>query len=151
MVDEFYVVFYGGEPLLAFSLLKGIVDFLNTSSRTLNKTPRFSITTNGSILDDEVIEFLGKHRFSVVLSFDSLAQCIHRESGSCQSIQSNLLKLVACSGVDVEVNSVFTPKSIALFSQSIQFLLDLGTPKIRYSLSNIEAWNTEALKCLERE
>ena len=151
MADNFFVNFYGGEPLLAFDLIQQITNFIETESKVFRKKPRLSITTNGSLLNNEMIEFLDEYKFSVVLSFDGLAQDVQRKKGSYQLILSNLKKLMACEGVGLEVNSVFTPDSVGLFSKSIQHLLEIGAPRVRYSLSYLKPWDAEAIACFESE
>jgi len=59
--------FYGGEPLIAFPLMRRIVDY--TRSRTPNR-PSFSVTTNGSLLTAERIKFLVRNDFSLIISLD---------------------------------------------------------------------------------
>jgi uncharacterized protein len=62
--------FYGGEPLLEFELLKQIVLFAETLGGQCGIVPDFSITTNGTLLSDEVIRFLVEHKFHILVSFD---------------------------------------------------------------------------------
>lgn len=65
--EEAYVVFYGGEPLLAFDKIKSIVDYGNKIS---DNRIRFSLTTNGLALAGEKISFLIKNNFLVTVSLD---------------------------------------------------------------------------------
>lgn len=65
--DECYLVFYGGEPLLEFSLIKDIVSHCN---RIQEKKIKFSFTTNGVSLTSEKFEFLVKNDFFVTVSVD---------------------------------------------------------------------------------
>lgn len=60
--------FYGGEPLLEFSLIKKVVDY--SERRLLGKKLTFSMTTNGSLLTTEVIHFLQDHNFGLLISLD---------------------------------------------------------------------------------
>lgn len=60
--------FYGGEPLLEFSLLQKIVEYCR--KRFSGKTLTFSITTNGTLLDDEIIYYLAEHEMQVMISLD---------------------------------------------------------------------------------
>lgn len=62
--------FYGGEPLLEFTLLTQIVHFAEELARQRGMTPRFSITTNGTLLRDDVLRFLVEHDFDVAISCD---------------------------------------------------------------------------------
>jgi uncharacterized protein len=60
--------FYGGEPLLEKALLKECVEY--AESRFAQKKLTFTITTNGTLLDDEIVEYFIAHDFSVMISLD---------------------------------------------------------------------------------
>lgn len=62
------IVFFGGEPLLVFPLIKRIVEYVEI--RAVNKDITFNITTNALVVTDEMLEFLSKHKFSVCVSLD---------------------------------------------------------------------------------
>ncbi|MCQ2314693.1 MAG: radical SAM peptide maturase [Bacteroidales bacterium] len=63
----FYVSFYGGEPLLAIDVIKETVDYVK--SQRLNKKVRFSMTTNGILLDKN-IKYLKENDFKLLVSID---------------------------------------------------------------------------------
>jgi sulfatase maturation enzyme AslB (radical SAM superfamily) len=65
-----HIAFYGGEPLLEFALLKQVVLFAEDYAKRLGIKPEFSITTNGTLLRDEIIRFLVEHAFRVMVSLD---------------------------------------------------------------------------------
>lgn len=60
---EYPITFYGGEPLLEFDLLRQIVDFAGNFAAELGKKINFAITTNGTLLDDEFVDYLVLHDF----------------------------------------------------------------------------------------
>lgn len=68
--EKYPITFYGGEPLLEFELLKQCVDYAVEYAASQNKQVRFSITTNGTLLSDEVVDFLVEHRFMILVSLD---------------------------------------------------------------------------------
>lgn len=72
-----YVGFYGGEPLLEFSLLREIVSF--SDEHLKGKDVHYTITTNGTLLSDEIIGFLSDHKFSLLISLDGPRK-IHNRS-----------------------------------------------------------------------
>lgn len=65
---DFSVMFYGGEPLLEYELIKKAVDLIVNHYKI--KKPIFTITTNGSLIDDEMISFFKKYNFDVNISMD---------------------------------------------------------------------------------
>jgi len=64
------VMFFGGEPLLHREAIEFAVEYARTTARQLGKRVSFSITTNGTMVDGEVADFLRRHRFGVTLSLD---------------------------------------------------------------------------------
>lgn len=62
------ISFYGGEPLLAFGLIKDVVDYAEKIFK--GKKISYNMTSNGTLLDEEKIEFLIEHDFSLMISLD---------------------------------------------------------------------------------
>ena len=62
--------FFGGEPLLNFEVVKQIVEYARSKEKDYGKRFRFTITTNGVLLDDDKIDFINKEMSNVVLSID---------------------------------------------------------------------------------
>ncbi len=62
--------FFGGEPLMNFEVVKEIVYYAKSIEEENNKNFRFTITTNGVLLDDAKIKFINEHMYNVVLSCD---------------------------------------------------------------------------------
>lgn len=68
--DHCEVDFFGGEPLLNFGLVKDLVEYGRKAGATRGKTIKFTLTTNGVLLNDKIQEFLEQEDISVVLSLD---------------------------------------------------------------------------------
>lgn len=64
------VDFFGGEPLVNFDVVKQLVKYARSIEKETGKHFRFTLTTNGMLLDDDVIDFLNKEMNNVVLSLD---------------------------------------------------------------------------------
>ena len=64
------VDFFGGEPLMDFEVIKKLVAYAREQEKIYDKNFRFTLTTNGVLLDDEVMEFANKEMSNVVLSLD---------------------------------------------------------------------------------
>ncbi len=64
------VDFFGGEPLMNWDVVKQIVAYARSIEKEKGKNFRFTLTTNGMLLDDEVTEFCNKEMSNVVLSLD---------------------------------------------------------------------------------
>lgn len=64
------VDFFGGEPLMAFETVKKTVEYARSLEEKYNKNFRFTITTNGVLLDDDTIKYINENMANVVLSLD---------------------------------------------------------------------------------
>ena len=64
------VDFFGGEPLMNWQVVKDLVSYARSLEPVHNKNFRFTLTTNGVLLDDEVIDFCNREMHNVVLSLD---------------------------------------------------------------------------------
>ena len=150
LTEDFFLNFYGGEPLLSFELIKKAVAFLKKNT-DFGIRSSYSITTNGTLLTKEIIHFLNENNFSVELSFDGLAQDVSRKKGSAKKIDPIIKELLNCSAINLEINSVFSPDTVSYLSESIKFIMDLGVPDIRCSISTTQSWDPVTLSKLENE
>lgn len=97
--DQLALSFYGGEPLLEFELIKKCVSYILQHKG--DKKILFTMTTNGTLITEEVIEFLVKHEFNLMISLDGdqKSHDINRRfktgKGSFEVILKNLSKLKA--------------------------------------------------------
>lgn len=64
------VDFFGGEPLMNFDVVKGIVEYARGLEKDNNKNFRFTITTNMLLLNDDILDYINKNMSNVVLSID---------------------------------------------------------------------------------
>ncbi len=62
--------FFGGEPLMAWETIKATVDYARSVEKQYNKNFRFTVTTNGMLLNDEKIEYINREMSNCVLSLD---------------------------------------------------------------------------------
>ncbi len=65
-----YITFFGGEPFLNFPIIKNVVRYANEKACMLEKTVGFSVTTNATLLDEEMIHFLKEHSVHILVSMD---------------------------------------------------------------------------------
>ena len=126
------VDFFGGEPLLNLDVCKQLVAYAREQEKIYNKNFRFTLTTNGVLIDDDVIEFSNKEMSNVVLSLDGRKE-IHDKfrvdfngNGSFDSIVPKFQKLVKSRGnKPYYMRGTFT-HSNPDFLQDIECMLDLG-------------------------
>jgi MoaA/NifB/PqqE/SkfB family radical SAM enzyme len=145
------VSFYGGEPLLAFDLMERAVEHLKGRPARAGHTIRFSLTTNGSLLNEEILAFLADHEFSVVLSFDGLAQGVTRKKDTFGPLKDVIASILGRPGISLETNSVFSAETVGYLAGSIEGLVRLGVPKLDVNFAHTSPWTPSALRRLEDE
>ena len=64
------VDFFGGEPLMNWNVVKELVHYGRELEKTYNKKFRFTLTTNGVLLNDDIIDFANREMSNVVLSIE---------------------------------------------------------------------------------
>ena len=126
------VDFFGGEPLMNFQVVKDLVAYARSIEKEKNKNFRFTLTTNGMLIDDEVIEFANRECSNVVLSLDGRKEIHDRYrvdyagKGSWERIVPKFQKLVeARGGKDYYMRGTFTHANPD-FLKDVQTMLDLG-------------------------
>lgn len=124
--------FFGGEPLLNFPVVRELVDYGLHQAARRGKSIRFTLTTNGILLNQEVQEFVNAHRMNVVLSLDGRREVHDRArplaggQGSYDRILPNLLKFVASRGhQNYYVRGTYTGWNKD-FSRDVLHMADLG-------------------------
>ena len=126
------VDFFGGEPLVNFQVVKDLVAYARSIEKEHNKNFRFTLTTNGLLIDEDVIEFCNKECHNVVLSLDGRKEIHDRfrvdyaGNGSWDRIVPKFQQLVeARGGQGYYMRGTFTHANPD-FLKDIQVMLDLG-------------------------
>ena len=126
------VDFFGGEPLMNFDVVKQLVKYARSIEKEHNKNFRFTLTTNGILIDDDVIDFANREMSNVVLSLDGRKEIHDRfrvdysGNGSWEKIVPKFQKLVeAREGKNYYMRGTFTHANPD-FLNDIRQMLDLG-------------------------
>jgi len=126
------VDFFGGEPLMNFDVVKQLVAYARSVEKQHGKNFRFTLTTNGVLIDDDVIDFANREMSNVVLSLDGRKEVHDRfrvdyaGNGSWERIVPKFQKLVEARGhKNYYMRGTFTHANPD-FSKDIQQMLDLG-------------------------
>jgi uncharacterized protein len=133
--------FFGGEPLMNFDVVKEVVAYARSKEKEWDKNFRFTITTNGVLLDDDKIDFINREMSNVVLSIDGRKE-IHdllrptvNGKGSYDLIVPKYQKLVEKRMENAEdrwqyyVRGTFTKHNLD-FSKDVLHLNELGFDQI---------------------
>ena len=126
------VDFFGGEPLVNFQVVKDLVAYARSIEKEHGKNFRFTLTTNGLLIDEDVIEFCNRECHNVVLSLDGRKEIHDRfrvdyaGNGSWERIVPKFQQLVeARGGQGYYMRGTFTHANPD-FLKDIQVMLDLG-------------------------
>ena len=126
------VDFFGGEPLMNWDVVKQLVEYGRSREKDCHKRFRFTLTTNGVLIDDDVIEFCNKEMHNVVLSLDGRKE-VHDHlrknlagEGSYDKIVPKFKKLVdSRNGEGYYVRGTFTHNNVD-FTEDLFHMADLG-------------------------
>ena len=126
------VDFFGGEPLMNFEVVKKLVAYARSIEKKAGKHFRFTLTTNGVLIDDDVIDFANREMSNVVLSLDGRREVHDRfrvdmaGRGSFDRIVPKFQKLMAArGGKNYYMRGTFTHANPD-FLADIKTMLDLG-------------------------
>ncbi len=122
------VDFFGGEPLMAMDTVKKTVEYARSIEKAHDKNFRFTITTNGMLLDDEVIDYVNAEMSNVVLSLDGRREVNDHMrptpggQGSYDIIVPKFQKLVAGRGTkDYYIRGTFTRENLDFAADVLHF------------------------------
>lgn len=110
----------GGEPALSWNILKEATLYAEKTAAMNGVKPHFAITTNGSILTEEMVNFFKEHNFTVQLSFEVLPDVQNEQRGAFDTVARNVLRLTE-SGVSNYVRSTITEKNVDRIPEMVEY------------------------------
>ncbi len=126
------VDFFGGEPLMNFDMIKELVAYARVREKQCGKNFRFTLTTNGVLVDDDVIDFANREMSNVVLSLDGRKEVHDRYrvdfagNGSWEKIVPKFQRFVESRGnKNYYMRGTFTHANPD-FLKDIEEMLSLG-------------------------
>ena len=130
------VDFFGGEPLMNFDVVMELVEYARSIEKEANKNFRFTITTNGVLLDDAKQKYINENMYNVVLSLDGRKEVndhvrkTHKGTGSYDLITPKFQKMAESRNQEnYYVRGTFTRYNLD-FAKDVLHLADLGFKQI---------------------
>ncbi len=130
------VDFFGGEPLMNWDVVKRLVEYGRSIEEQNNKKFRFTLTTNGVLLNDDILEFANKEMSNLVLSIDGRREVHDRMrpfrggQGSYDKIIDKFKKAAdSRDQMNYYVRGTFTRNNLD-FSEDVKHLAELGFEQI---------------------
>lgn len=126
------VDFFGGEPLMNWNVIKQLVEYGRSKEKEYNKNFRFTMTTNGVLLNDEIMDFCNREMSNVVLSLDGRKEVndkmrpFRNGRGSYELIVPKFQEFAKIRGTkDYYIRGTFTHHNMD-FSKDVLEFADLG-------------------------
>lgn len=128
---------FGGEPLMAFDTVKEIVEYAKEQGKLHDKNIRFTMTTNATLLNDEIMRYLDENMGNIVLSIDGRKKVndsvrVRADgTGSYDAIIPNIKKMVDIrqKGKQYYARGTFTRKNLDFF-EDIMHLVNEGFDEV---------------------
>lgn len=146
------VDFFGGEPLMNWQVVKDLVEYGRSKEEEFHKKFRFTLTTNGILLNEEIMEFLNREMSNIVLSIDGRKDVhdamrpLRGGQGSYEMIVSKFLNAAISRGQkNYYVRGTYTHHNLD-FSKDVLHLADLGFQQISVEPVVAEEGEDYALK-----
>lgn len=113
----------GGEPLLSWEHIRSSIEYAESKALLKNLRLNFRIITNGSVLNEQIIEFLKAKKVDVSVSFEILEDIQNMQRKHYNLVKQNLRTLID-AGVPVQVNSTITPLNVRRMSEMLDVLVN---------------------------
>jgi uncharacterized protein len=145
--------FFGGEPLMAFELIKDITAMIEDHPLFDRERVEIAVVSNGTIFSDEIAEFMKQHDVGFCVSCDGPAfvhdmfRCFPNAKGSSALVERTIReaqKHLPC----VPVNAVYHPQTFKYLPQVVEYFSSLGISQIYLSPEFSAKWTKEELEFL---
>ena len=121
---------FGGEPTLIMDTIKEIIQYARDNEKKWNKNIRFTMTTNATLLNDEMMDFMDKEMGNIILSLDGRKEVNDRVrikadgSGSYDDILPNIKKMISkrTKGKTYYVRGTFTRDNVDFYEDVVSML-----------------------------
>lgn len=113
----------GGEPLATWDITSHAISLARELASTCGLTLHISIITNGTLLDEEKIDFLKNQKCSVGVSFDVLEDIQNSNRGKYEVVRHNIKQLLK-AGMRVMINSTVIPSSVNRITEAVETVVN---------------------------
>ena len=149
------LTFFGGEPLIKKNLIYKVAEYIK--SKKSKTVFMLNMTTNGTLIDEEFIEFFKNNNFiSLSLSIDGTADTQNTNridfagNSTYEKVCQNAKKLLEISNIICAV-PVITKNNVSNMYKNVENLLDIGFKRISLQFDFNADWNNNDLETIKRE
>lgn len=152
--------FIGGEALLNFSLLKELIEYIEEQARKENIQVIYSMTSNATLFNEEILDYLAEHKFELKVSLDGTKKANDKNRlfydgrSSYDDVVSKMpliKKYEEVTGDIVQVANVVTKNNYKEYSENFKHLIDLGFKFIDTGFDYYSKWTKDDFKIIEEE
>lgn len=154
--DPIDLVFLGGEPLLNPKMMVKAIEIINSKYADCKDLFHYSITTNGTLLTRDIIDFLIENSFQISISVDGDEEThnLNRKSKNGKSVFPIVMKNIKYlieKDVDFSVRMTVTKNNVHKFYNNVKFFDDLGVKKIFAAYDEFADWDDKSIYILEEQ
>lgn len=155
--EELMVAIHGGEPFLEFENIQYIIKEVKKRANNINKKTTFLTTTNGTILNDEIMKFIVREMPDITVSIDGTKEThdkmrkFKNGKGSHSIVLENSLKLLS-QLPNMRIRMTFDSETVKKLYEDVKYLIDNGF-KIIVPVPNLfdSNWNESHVEILEQQ
>lgn len=154
--NRLQILFFGGEPLLGFSLIREVVEYVAALTRETDKVVNYNLTTSGVLLDEEKLAFFKEHGIKVLLSLDGgrASHDRHRKmsngEGSYDRIMSRI-PLIKQYQPWVGARMTVSPDNVCSLSDDVEELYAKGVNQFIICAAEGIVWDDAVLENYYRQ
>lgn len=151
------ITWWGGEPLLEYEKMQELTKYAQDKARENNKTVKFDITTNGTLVTEEKNKWFKDNNFVILFSYDGVEQAhdvcrkFKNDTGSWKTVNKNI-KQAKENNLNVSIRLSIGLKNYKYLFESIKHIVeDLGFTGMAFSPIYEDNWTDCDLKLLEEQ
>lgn len=158
--EKLTVGFFGGEPLMNKNVMLLSIEYINRRLKELDKKAAYIITTNGTVLDEDILNAFENNKFNVTISIDGNEKIHNRNrpfrngEGSFSKIKENI-KVLKSRNIPLNARVTLTHSNIKDFYEIVNTIWNLGIESVVYEVVTTKneklALNEEDLRLLEEQ
>lgn len=149
--------FFGGEPLMEWELLQWCYEYLESRKAKLPAPPRYGITTNGTLLTAEKLEWMAERNFLIGISIDGSAamhntnRCYANGLGSHADVARAVELLNEHPTIRTKAICVVTPNNVHLLAEGVQWIAEHFKKEIGLNIDYWSEWSDEQFEILSEQ
>ncbi len=135
---------------MAFNSIEQTLEYFKKNTQP-GRSLSYSLTTNGSLLTNDILSILNEFHFKLQLSFDGYSQNETRKENSFELLVDAIETIKTYPNIELTTQSIFIPETVSFLSDSIRLIVDMGVESVDFNLDYISHWDQRDLMCFEQE